>query len=33
MKGEKVSGFAISDPAKLYRSTKDKFLNDVLNGS
>ncbi|MEP7170096.1 MAG: DUF1501 domain-containing protein [Bacteroidota bacterium] len=31
MKGEKISGFAISDPAKLYHSTRDKFLNVVLN--
>jgi uncharacterized protein (DUF1501 family) len=30
LKGEKVSGFAISDPAKLYISTKNPFLNNVL---
>jgi uncharacterized protein (DUF1501 family) len=30
LKGEKVSGLAFADPAKLYRTTKDPFLNDVL---
>ncbi|MEO5571299.1 MAG: DUF1501 domain-containing protein [Bacteroidia bacterium] len=30
LKGEKISGFAISDPVKLYRSTKDPYLNDLL---
>lgn len=31
MKGEKISGLALSDPLKLYRSTQDKFLVEALD--
>jgi len=30
MKGEKISGLALSDSAKLYHTTKDKFLIEAL---